>query len=607
MIVNILVLGNGFDLAHELNTTYKNFLEAVKITDILVNMDKSRRVIRWKETDKTHIPKLLCERLDKVVESINNKDDKFTQFYSFRESNFWFKFFDKKAESTWIDFEKGIKEVCGKLEDKIYNGGDVKSLDSEINIDIDFTDYKDYFSDRFEIKTYSKLLEKLEDDLNQLINSLDYYISTFCDEQDVNIISPDIIPLGIDKVISFNYSMTYQNLYSVSPNIDCDYIHGKAGEPLKGDNGNKYMVSEIKNKKFSNLVLGYDEEKVNDIMLPIFAPFKKYYQRVLKGTGNKYVGWVDEIQKDKEKEHYVYFFGHSMDVTDKDVIRALILNSNVTSTVYYYSGSDKIGKLKNLIAVLGYDKFVEYTRNGKIKLIEQNQLSKKEDERVYISKMVIKSLYDFPYITEKSYELFEKWFTNLVSNPGLYQSVYYYLPVDALQKYNVEDEKVEKLKEICNKYWRWTCNPDEFLEEYKLYYGSDSVFENLELKKMLIENYEKRVESEKLGFDGFLQKINLNGNTFNSIIGGDNIGVDKLKKVTECFLKAFDKGISYPEIYEGMLNFCKFVEPNAVKNYFSSIISDSNLSMVKRNRIKIVIDMYNAAPPLTSIPEVAKA
>ena len=37
-----------------------------------------------------------------------------------------------------------------------------------------------------------------------------------------------------------------------------------------------------------------------------------------------------------DKRHYLYFFGHSLDVMDKDILRDLILNDNVYKTIYYH-------------------------------------------------------------------------------------------------------------------------------------------------------------------------------------------------------------------------------------------------------------------------------
>ena len=34
--------------------------------------------------------------------------------------------------------------------------------------------------------------------------------------------------------------------------------------------------------------------------------------------------------------HKVYIFGHSLDETDKDILRDVILNNNVYTTIFYF-------------------------------------------------------------------------------------------------------------------------------------------------------------------------------------------------------------------------------------------------------------------------------
>lgn len=135
--------------------------------------------------------------------------------------------------------------------------------------------------------------------------------------------------------------------------MDIDFIHGKANKDL-----------EIEK---NNMVLGIDEflpaEKQN--INVEFVEFKKFYQRIYKETGCKYKNWVDEIKSEHSlyvkkiakanflydeamickncKKHNLYIFGHSLDVTDGDILRDLILNDNVSTTIFYHN-KENMGK-----------------------------------------------------------------------------------------------------------------------------------------------------------------------------------------------------------------------------------------------------------------------
>ncbi|MCI8365623.1 MAG: hypothetical protein HFG34_11865 [Eubacterium sp.] len=140
----------------------------------------------------------------------------------------------------------------------------------------------------------------------------------------------------------------------------------------------------------NNMVLGIDEYLPDDRKDTDtdFIAFKKYYQRIYKGTGCKYKVWVDQINESWKKEteenkekirkyiskgvfnnddplynevHNLYIFGHSLDITDKDVLRDLILNDNVYTTIFYHSKEELGRKIANLVKVIGQNELIKRT------------------------------------------------------------------------------------------------------------------------------------------------------------------------------------------------------------------------------------------------------
>ena len=47
-----------------------------------------------------------------------------------------------------------------------------------------------------------------------------------------------------------------------------------------------------------------------------YIEFKKFYQRIFKRTGCRYLTWLKQSQEERLN---IYIFGHSLDVTDKDI------------------------------------------------------------------------------------------------------------------------------------------------------------------------------------------------------------------------------------------------------------------------------------------------
>lgn len=368
--MNILVIGNGFDLAHELSTGYIDFLKwTVRQYYFFCCLKKQ----------EAQITKSIEDISLKIPENVEGTDisyrvDHQEEIWNCINNNFWIEYFlpiyedrKKNGKDGWIDFESEISKVIQSLDDDMNLSISTHfSLEDKIQrITNEFLnqEYIDWFAKR----TYKELRDLLLDDLNKLTRALEVYLTEYVQKIDIKVTSPDIkdIVKQINpdthtalpaKVISFNYTNTFEKLYDKGKSIEYDYIHGKA---------------DINNTiESNNMVLGIDEylsddRKNKDIE---FIAFKKFYQRIFKGTGCKYKEWVEEIRKSKGlfknsngEWHNLYIFGHSLDVTDKDILRDLILNDNVHTTIYYHNKDAMGQQIANLVKVIGQDELIRRT------------------------------------------------------------------------------------------------------------------------------------------------------------------------------------------------------------------------------------------------------
>ena len=75
--------------------------------------------------------------------------------------------------------------------------------------------------------------------------------------------------------------------------------------------------------------------------------------------------WLEEIE---ENNHIfsksissntflnnIYFYGHSLDITDKDILQELIMLPKSQITIFYYSKNDYKQKISNLVRLIGQD------------------------------------------------------------------------------------------------------------------------------------------------------------------------------------------------------------------------------------------------------------
>ena len=380
--MNILVIGNEFDLAHGLPTKYGDFLKFVEVIRQVLNTKGEE--IDWKDIH-LEIKELIKINMENVRNNIFSQEQIWRELL---EENFWIEYFlqyPMYQKENWIDFESEISNVIQSIDFDMKNNN--LKLDDDDSIVSNFYLEKFFhkrlpaavldFGEDIQVITFREMRDVLYQDLNKLTRAFEIYLCEYVGKIESVKISKEIKSLGIDHVLSFNYSHTYQKLYDKPKKIKYDYIHGESR-----------INSTIES---NNMVLGIDEylnKKSKDKEIDFIA-FKKYYQRIYKKTGSEYKNWVDEIANSRyenevalrerfpkqipykkfNSKHKLYIFGHSLDITDKDVLKDLILNDNVYTTIYYLNKGVMGQQIANLIKVIGQDELIRRT-GGSTKTIE---------------------------------------------------------------------------------------------------------------------------------------------------------------------------------------------------------------------------------------------
>lgn len=389
--MNLLIIGNGFDLAHGLPTRYTDFLR-------------------------------YCHEYDEGNPiSISNELNE--EFISFVKDNVWLTYFlnstvDPNNTGTWIDFEKEVAEVIRNIDlaNPSIECAHYLNAPSEITRELSLNSHSEImerfishfcsydektrkfvitkncimdltslinflhcqlrnFTRAFEIycqkingtpisepivsyerkqqmdevkrktESYSHLArnasgyigrkdeaakyEKLRDESSKLLSSLSSGIKSI-----------DYLSMSkFDYVLSFNYTNTYERLYGNDTTKYC-YIHGKAQE----------------NRNETNMIFGIDDdlprgEESNNFK---WIKFKKYYQRIILKTGSEYKDWLNSLAKQTPQQNFVHIVGHSLDKTDYDVLYEIINNQNFKIVIYYYCSEDFEDKVQKVIKLLAY-------------------------------------------------------------------------------------------------------------------------------------------------------------------------------------------------------------------------------------------------------------
>lgn len=276
------------------------------------------------------------------------------------------KYNDKSIGDKWIDIETELSKIVILTENiiKTLNTGQ-KYLINNKQLELHFDTLcilSNIGTESTSIPLEKEILQtnmsRLEVELDEFIYLLENYLiheenKIVSHPEDFNILRDigDIAP-NITHLLSFNYTDTFRQLYNTALNDNVDFIHGKLNE--------------------HNLVLGIGETlteaEENNILLCI--RLKKYFQRIFKKTGAKYDDWLIT-----NEFNTVYIYGHSLDVTDEEILQPVIENAQKV-IIFYYNKSAYDQQIINLIKILGKQKFIKYVSKAinKIEFKEQSNL-----------------------------------------------------------------------------------------------------------------------------------------------------------------------------------------------------------------------------------------
>ena len=345
----LLVIGNGFDLYHGMNTRYYDFLAFLsELCDGKYAADEE-----------------ICNDVQNVFPGFNNSP-LVLHFLNLYKDGI-------SKDAKWIDMEAELKIYVHNLmtfidrenEDAINKPRIEKLFSYRINhlsiekrsivitlksmmdsLSTDSCIFKSEYKDAWGYLSKKEILEVLTKDLDGITGLLKLYLETVEPKTREVAAHRDFIKrIEPSFVLSFNYTNTFQKLYGIDRTKVC-YYHGSIED--------------------DNMVLGYDDmdQSTDDIR------FKKYYRRLINKTDYRY-----ENQKEDGHGGYemypLHIFGHSLDVSDEDILRKL-LEASVESHIYYKDEDDRTNKILNLIKIIGKEKTINDIQMGYISL-EQAQ------------------------------------------------------------------------------------------------------------------------------------------------------------------------------------------------------------------------------------------
>ncbi len=384
--VNILIIGNGMDISLGYPTKYadflhfcdefdRSFINAIDPIDIM-SLSSIAYEYRHFTINKNGAKGEVAKVFDKIIKKYPDKHIKeiTKKILDCVKNNWWIEYFQDRysknliAGENWIDIENEVRIVIDKLEresDLRTIFGNISCYGETISANLikilkDIDDSKQL---TFSVESYEKIqkifIKRLREDYDKFIAALGIYLNFFAfgiEEKTANIKQLQELSEKIRYILCFNYKDNYLGNYTEAEYVTDCMVHGSLN--FNPDTEMSALISH------NDMVVGFQDTKDNTKDLT-FEYYRKYYQRIVNGTGNEYLAWFKDAETAGKKIN-VYVFGHSLDSTDKEILNPLFFFKDVHFTIYYYVGNngentDLEQKVTNLIKILGKENLIKFT------------------------------------------------------------------------------------------------------------------------------------------------------------------------------------------------------------------------------------------------------
>ena len=357
MEYDLLIVGNGFDLASGYRTTYSDFLNRQamwgpdnRLIVFFLDAYRNNFVINdeWNGFEN-----LLCQYLEFLqylfgenesqncvipCEEINrtNRDYCFCiQNLSHLPSNIYSILGLNNPLKSFLRFYKD-KDFKNEITDmnSVYNGlGEAYGRAFTV---VDPTISKKKCALKSLLEEFERMLLKLEDQLQQFIKG-----ATKKDPSKPKALNDS----GAKRVLSFNYSDTAENLFGLSSD-KVAHVHGDVS---------------------TSIVVGIEPSMITNQSVTEESAFIKFFKRFRRIYKNCNKDYNRKIMNNLTEESIIAIYGHSLDLSDRSILKPFFEKKLQRYDIYCYIDVDAY-KIK-LVRLIGLDLYDELEKDGKINLI----------------------------------------------------------------------------------------------------------------------------------------------------------------------------------------------------------------------------------------------
>lgn len=310
--MKLYIIGNGFDRAHDLKTSYWDFRTYLKryAEDFLIELEKSYGYWPY-DPDEYHVPK------EKQRSALREHDD---VLYD----ELWKTFEEQLGHPDETEIDSVCDSAIGSLQN--LESGPVQ-IEDTLNA---------YFREQF-----------------QFIQELQGYLLKWVKQIRLNkaiVKKNELLNNSTDLFLTFNYTPTLERVYKIDPSNIC-HIHGRkppycSVAPIIG-HGNKQAIEQRRKWQHECEEL-FDEDRSSKN-----KAIADFYQRTFKDTGKALLMNLSFFNRINDVDS-IEVIGHSLGDVDMPYFKDILerVGSDTPWIVYYYD-KDKKTDMENMIRTIG--------------------------------------------------------------------------------------------------------------------------------------------------------------------------------------------------------------------------------------------------------------
>lgn len=343
---DIIILGNGFDLAHGLATGYKDYVK-----EMIIDSSRTAEPYRRYPTSpfklrEYSIPLTYEERLVSPYDFEQKRNDELAAFYlqvarynKCRLSDFIQRIIEDFGNKGWVDLEDAYFSFLPKITpQRKHDRKDVEALNNQMEgLRISLCKYLTKLEQPLPSKDIRGLLEQIKKVQIEGAYSISQQSKIAPDDYGVEAPSMEIIDrLAGITVLTFNYTNTCEALYKNALTIKAVDLPLHIAHYLPAEGIPPTFIHIHGSLKEEDIVLGYGDETTDmfrELEDANDNELTKYFKSFYYMQNPRYRQFFEVLERGPFRLHLM---GHSCGLSDRVLLSSIFNHPNLEDVKIYY-------------------------------------------------------------------------------------------------------------------------------------------------------------------------------------------------------------------------------------------------------------------------------